>query len=119
MKISIACLQGLVLASLFALLSLDTVAEERVVRGKVIKVVPITESIATMQTSAKCDKAKPDINTGLSALLNWDLLSNCDAPTPTVVITGYQVTYEWDKHTYSRAMAEHPGATLPLLLTVD
>ncbi len=109
----------LAFASVLSLISPHALAEERVVRGKVVKVVPITETQTTQKTRTTCNHRKPATNSGLSALLGWDLLHDCDMMSATKVVTGYQVFYEWDDRTYSRMMNQRPGATVRLLLTVD
>ena len=107
-------------ASMLSLTSSLAVAEERVVRGEVVKVVPITETVTSRQTPTTCSYPKPTANSSLSALLAWDLLDDCNAvPITDIVTTGYRVFYKWDDRTYSRTMAERPGETIPLLLTVD
>ncbi len=106
-------------ATVLCLSSQYAVAEERVVRGKVVKVVPITETITRERSSTTCNYPKPTANSGLSALIGWDLLHGCDSTTSTDVVTGYRVFYKWDNRTYTRTMIERPGATIPLLLTVD
>ena len=112
-------LQWLAIASALSLISPHALAEERVVHGKVVKVVPITETQTTQQTQTTCHHRKPAINSGLSALLDWDLLRDCNLISGAKVVTGYQVFYQWDNRTYSRTMNQHPGASVRLLLTVD
>ncbi len=112
-------LQWLAIASALSLISPHALAEERVVHGKVVKVVPITETQTPQQTRTACHLPKPVIYSGLSALLDWDLLHDCDLMSAAKVVTGYQVFYQWDNRTYSRTMNQHPGASVRLLLTVD
>ncbi len=112
-------LQWLAFTSALSLISPHAMTEERVVRGKVVKVVPITETQTTQQTRTNCNHRKPATNSGLGALLGWDLLHDCDMMSATKVVTGYQVFYQWDDRTYSRTMSQHPGATVRLLLSVD
>ncbi len=106
-------------ATTLLLTSQYAVAEARVVRGKVVKIVPITETITRKRTGTTCKYPKPTTYSGLTALIGWDLRHNCDTIRSTEVVTGYQVFYQWDDRTYTRTMSERPGATVPLLLTVD
>ncbi len=108
----------LTLASTLFFISPDVLAEERVIYGEVVKVIPITERRTAQRTNLSCNQPKPSRNSGLGALLGWDLLHECDTSSEDVV-TGYQVFYKWDDRTYSRTMTTYPGTTVPLLLTVD
>lgn len=106
-------------AVLFCLAFGTAAAEERVVRGNVVKVVPITRAAAQPSDIAACARPKPAVSAGLGALLDWDLMNGCTARPSTKVVTGYRVFYRWDDRTYSRTMAKRPGATVPLLVTID
>ena len=122
---------ALTFASALTLITPQVLAEERVVSGKVVKVVPIIETQAahkmqaahemqpSQRTGTTCSHPKPATHSALSLLIGWDLLHDCDGLPETEVITGYQVFYEWDERIYSRRMIQHPGATVTLLLTVD
>ena len=50
--------------------------------------------------------------TGLADLLAWDLRLGCEAPA------AFRVFYRWDGRTFSRVMAERPGATVPVRVRV-
>jgi len=77
----------------------------------VVDVVPLTGG-----TARDCQPPRPH-GGGLTELLAWDLRVDCSAAGPAV--TGYRVFYRWDGHTYSRVMAQPPGATVPVRVRVN
>lgn len=88
-------------------------AGEMIVHGRVVDVEPLTTS-ASPDSRRDCQPPRPEAGAGLAALLAWDLRVDCPPAAPVPRVTGYRVYYQWDGRTYSRVMAERPGATIPL-----
>ena len=113
MTVHVLVVAGTLLAGLAAHLGAPAaVASELRGEARVVDVVPLAGSV----TERDCHPPKPH-GGGLAELLAWDLRLDCAAATPAV--TGYRVYYRWDGHTYSRVMAQPPGATVPVRVRVN
>ena len=85
-------------------------AAEMQAEAPVVDVVPVNASGA-----GGCQPPKPWRGAGLTELLAWDLRASCSAAS----VSAYRVYFRWDGRTHSRVMAHHPGATVPVRVTLD
>jgi len=102
----------LVAAVLLCAGALPAAAGELRGEATVVNVVPLTGGTGARD----CQPPRPH-GGGLTELLAWDLRVDCSAAAPAV--SGYRVFYRWDGHTYSRVMAQPPGATVPVRVRVN
>ncbi len=93
-------------------------AEEREVWGKVISATPIVESQHIPPDASSCNQPKPRRDEGLSALLAWELASDCRA-TSIEHVAGYKVRYEWAGKRFTTQRRTEPGERIPLTVDVQ
>ncbi|MBK81612.1 MAG: hypothetical protein CMQ43_11965 [Gammaproteobacteria bacterium] len=98
------CLFALLAAGLNGAAVAAAGAGEIRAEAQVVDVVPVA--------GGDCQPPKPPAGTGLADLLAWDLRLGCEAPA------AFRVFYRWDGRTFSRVMAERPGATVPVRVRV-
>jgi hypothetical protein len=105
---------------LLALTGASAHAQEMLVQGKVISVVPNTTLVTQRYESGICEPAKPGAEAGLVELLKWDLRTGCRSEyRHREQISGYSVEYRWGDRTYNTVMAERPGDFVPLRVSID
>lgn len=101
-----------VLALAGALLTWPAAANEMVVEGEVLEVVPLQRA-----EMAPCEVARPPADAGLAALLRWDLGLGCE-PARHSRVSRYQVTYRWDDRVHTRVLDYHPGDRIALKVRI-
>lgn len=112
-------------AWLTAALALPAVAGEMLVQGRIIDVVPIDEPQWSVSGGAACEPRPPESRADLTALLAWDLRTQCNGrragrPAGTDAVSGYRVYYRWDGRTYQHVVRQPPaGDTISLRVRVD
>lgn len=114
--------RGSPLAALLLLgsLAVHAHAAEMLVRGKVLRVVPISARSQVVEQSGECDATKPGPSAGLVDLMTWDLRPDCRTTRSEVdVVTGYRVYYQWDGRVYNTVQRKPPADTIPLRVTVN
>lgn len=103
-----------------AVSALSAHGAETVVYGKVLAVEAITDD-----APVHCESPiKPTAEAGLSALLIWDLETRPDAERACRQaladrVQGYRVTYAYDGHEFVDILPQHPGARIPLRLSLE
>ena len=92
---------------------------EFVTEAEVVSVEPIVRYQTIARRAEHC-VTRPHRNAGLVAVLSWDLAAGeCSRREQREIIEGYRVTYQWDGRRYHQTMAEHPGTTLPVAISVQ
>ncbi len=99
------------------LASSAAVSGELRVHAPVVNVEPVKGPDRTVE---ECEERPNAQDAGIGRTLAWDLGVTCTTHrVPSTEITGYRVYYEWDNRIYNQVMADYPGATVPLRVTVD